>query len=219
MWVTALCHSMKLWTMPCRVTQDGDCNHKIKRCLLLGRKSMINIENVVKGRHHSPDNGVHSQSYGLSSRSCECWRIDPFKLWCWRWLLRVPWTAKTSNQWILKEIDPKYSLDKLMLKMKFHCFTDLLWRASILEKTLMLGKIESRKRRGQWRMRWLDGIRNSVDMHLRDFWKTVKEKESWYATVQEFAKSQSWLSHWTMNTNKVPKTVHDTKQMLKNIFN
>ena len=129
------------------------------------------------------------QIWELDHKKGECWRTDPFKLWCWRRLLRVPWIAKTSNRSILKEPSPKYSLEKLVLKMKFYCISDLLWRASILEKTLMLGKTESRKRRGQWRMRWLDGIRDSVGMNLRDFWKIVKEKESWYAAVQEFAES------------------------------
>ena len=156
----------------------------------------------------------HKESWTI--KKDEHWRFDAFEL-CWRRILRVPWTARRSNQSALKEINTEYLLGGRMLKLQY--FGHLMQKASSLEKTLMRGKIENRRRREWQRMRWLDGIRDSMDMNLRDFWKIVKEKESWYAAIQEFAKSQPWLGDWTMSINKVPKTVHDTKQMLKNIFN
>ena len=138
-----------------KITADGDCSHEIKRRLLLGRKAMTNLDSTLKSR-----------VYGCESwtvKKAERWRIDAFEVWCWRRLLRIPWTTRKSNQSILKEISPEYSLEGLMLKLKLQYSGHLRRRIDSLEKTLMLGKIEGRRRRGQQRMRWLDGITNSVE--------------------------------------------------------
>ena len=154
--------------MGSKITADGDCSHEIKRCLLFGRKAMINLDSILKSRDITLPTKVHLVKaivfpvvmFGCESwiiKKAECRRIDAFELWCWRRLLRVPWTARTSNQSILKEISPEYSLEGLMLKLKLQYFGHLMQRADSFEKTLMLGKIEGR-RRGQQRIRWLDGI-------------------------------------------------------------
>ena len=157
-----------------KITADGECIHKIKRCLLLGNKAMTNLDSILKSRDIDLQTKVHlvkAMVFPVFMYECDSWivkkaespRIDAFELWCWRRLLRVPWTARRSNQSILKEISPEYSLEGQMLKLKLQYFGHLMQRTDSFEKTLMLGKIEGRRRRGRQRMRWLDGITNSMD--------------------------------------------------------
>ena len=160
-----------------KITVDDDCSHEIKRCLLLGRKAITNLDSILKSRDITLPKKVclvKPMVFPVVTYGCESWtikkaerpRIDAFELWCWRRLLRVPWTARRSNQSILKEINPEYLLARLMLRLELQYFGLLMQRTDSLEKTLMLGKIEGRRRRGQLRMRWLDGIINSMDMSL-----------------------------------------------------
>ena len=201
-WETLFCGTPK-------ITADGDCNHEIKRHLLLERKEKLtNLDRILKIRGITLPTNIHlfkamvfpvvmHAHDSWTIKKAQCWRIDAFELRCLRRLIRVPWTAKRSSQYIIKEISPECSLEGQTLKLKLQYFDHLMWITDSLEKTLMLGKIEARRRKGLQRMKLLDGITDLMDMSLSKFQVLVIEKEAWHAAVHGVKKSWTWLSDWT----------------------
>ena len=199
-------NSDRFYFLGLQITVDGDCSHKFKRCLLLGRKAVTNLDSMLKSRDLTLPTKVPiikaiifpAVMCGYESwtiKKAEHWRIDAFKLWCSKRLLRVPWTTRRSNQSILKEINPEHLLEGLMPKLKLQYFGHLMRRADLLEKTLMPGKTEGRRRKEQQRMRWLDSITDSMDVNLNKLGVIVEDWGSTYAIVLRVTKSWMWLSN------------------------
>ena len=194
-----------------KITTGSDCSLEIRRWLLLGRKAMTNLDSVLKSRDITLTSKiciVKAMVFPLVTYRCESWTIkkaehqiiDAFELWCWRRHLRVPWTARRSNQSILKEINPEHSLEGLMLKLQY--FGHPMRTDNSLKKSLMLGKIESRRRRGCQRMRWLDSITDAMNMNFSKLWEMVRDRAAWHAAVHGITKSLPWLGNWTTTTIK-----------------